>query len=123
MGGTRSGGLKAEKTNRRIHGEDFYQRIGKKGGRAYHEARGFAAMPPEKVSEAGAKGGRVSRREGGSKRRVLDEHREHIIKSYADGTSVRELAKKYGVSGSTVYKWLDDQPEMGGPSGRKDKWY
>lgn len=32
MTGTKIGGQKASKTNKKRHGEDFYARIGKKGG-------------------------------------------------------------------------------------------
>ena len=32
MSGTKAGGLKASETNRKRHGEDFYSRIGRKGG-------------------------------------------------------------------------------------------
>lgn len=61
MSGTKIGGLKASKTNKLKHGDDFYQRIGQKGGRAGHTG-GFASMTHEQVSECGRKGGRISRR-------------------------------------------------------------
>ena len=60
MAGTKAGGIKAAKTNKEVHGEDFYSRIGSKGGQAGHTG-GFAANP-ELAKEAGAKGGRKSRR-------------------------------------------------------------
>lgn len=60
MSGTRDGGLKAKDTNYQKHGRDFYQRIGRKGGRNGHTG-GFAANP-ELARIAGAKGGRISRR-------------------------------------------------------------
>lgn len=61
MTGTKEGGLKASATNKQLHGEDFYQRIGKKGGENGHSG-GFASMPRWKVIECGRKGGQISRR-------------------------------------------------------------
>ena len=42
MAGTREGGLKAAKTNRKKYGADFYVRNGRKGGQNGHTG-GFAA--------------------------------------------------------------------------------
>jgi len=60
MAGTKTGGLKAAEKNRKRHGEDFYKRIGRKGGLT-GQTGGFAANP-ELARIAGAKGGRISRR-------------------------------------------------------------
>ena len=60
MSGTKTGGLKASETNRKRHGEDFYSRIGRKGGLNGHTG-GFHANP-ELARIAGAKGGRISKR-------------------------------------------------------------
>ena len=60
MAGTKEGGRKASITNKLKHGEDFYQRIGRKGGRNGHTG-GFASNR-ELARIAGAKGGRLSRR-------------------------------------------------------------
>lgn len=62
MPGTLAGGRKAAKTNKLKYGEDFYSRIGTKGGRNGHTG-GFAANPAL-ARIAGAKGGRKSRRTG-----------------------------------------------------------
>lgn len=62
MSGTRTGGQKAAKTNLAIHGKDFYRIIGSKGGRNGHTG-GFHNNP-ELARRAGAKGGRISRRNG-----------------------------------------------------------
>lgn len=62
MPGTRAGGKKASKTNKVLYGEDFYSRIGARGGRNGHTG-GFAANR-ELAKIAGAKGGRKSRRTG-----------------------------------------------------------
>jgi general stress protein YciG len=60
MAGTKAGGLKASATNKQRWGEDFYKRIGAKGGRNGHTG-GFAANR-ELASIAGKKGGSISRR-------------------------------------------------------------
>lgn len=61
MSGTKAGGAKAAQTNRERHGNDFYQRIGKLGGKNGHTG-GFASMPRERVAECGRIGGMRSRR-------------------------------------------------------------
>ena len=62
MAGTKIGGMKAARTNLKKHGNDFYVRIGTKGGRNGHTG-GFAANP-ELARIAGRKGGRISTRKG-----------------------------------------------------------
>lgn len=62
MPGTKAGGMKAAKMNKQLYGDDFYRRIGSKGGRNGHTG-GFAANPAL-ARVAGAKGGRISRRTG-----------------------------------------------------------
>lgn len=59
MAGTKEGGIKASITNRRKYGDDFYVRMGRKGGQSGHTG-GFASNP-ELARIAGAKGGRLSR--------------------------------------------------------------
>ena len=60
MAGTRAGGLKAAKTNRKKNGPDFYARIGRKGGQNGHT--GGYATKPDLARIAGRKGGLKSRR-------------------------------------------------------------
>ena len=60
MAGTKSGGIKASKTNRLKHGDDFYKRIGAKGG-SKCVPKGFA-LNPELARLSGKKGGSISRR-------------------------------------------------------------
>ena len=64
MAGTVLGGRKAAATNKDIHGEDFYRRIGAMGGRASGTGGFYYAMKHGLTwhREAGAKGGRISRR-------------------------------------------------------------
>ena len=70
MAGTKAGAAKAVKTCMAKHGKDFYKLIGAKGGRNGHTG-GFASMSPERRSECGRKGGRISRR--GKARNYEDE--------------------------------------------------
>lgn len=60
MVGTKAGGKKAAKTTIKRHGKDFYERIGRLGGKNGHTG-GFAANH-ELAREAGRKGGSISRR-------------------------------------------------------------
>lgn len=60
MSGTKAGGLKAAKTNKELHGKDFYKKIGAKGGRNGHTG-GFASNR-ELARIAGAIGGHISKR-------------------------------------------------------------
>ena len=60
MSGNRAGGKLAAQKNKERFGEDFYCMIGSRGGKA-KVPKGFA-MNRERASEAGAKGGRISRR-------------------------------------------------------------
>jgi uncharacterized protein len=60
MPGTKKGGKTAAKTNLQKYGADFYAKIGAKGGRASHTG-GFYKNR-KLAREAGAMGGRVSRR-------------------------------------------------------------
>ena len=62
VSGTLAGGRKARDTNYKLHGKDFYKRIGHLGGVApTNKPKGFAANP-ELAKRAGAKGGAISRR-------------------------------------------------------------
>lgn len=67
MSGTKAGGMKAAATNKLRHGDDFYARIGRRGGQNGHTG-GFCSMTPEQRAECGRKGGSISRR-GPARRR------------------------------------------------------
>ena len=60
MAGTKQGGLNAAKTNKEKYGEDFYRRIGAKGGKKSTTGGFFANR--ELASKAGRIGGLKSRR-------------------------------------------------------------
>lgn len=64
ISGTKAGGVKAAATNKLRHGNDFYVKIGAKGGHAGlgNTDRGFGSLPPEVRREAGRKGGLAARR-------------------------------------------------------------
>ena len=71
MAGNRAGGKKAALKNKQLHGKDFYQRIGRIGGKNGHTG-GFASNP-ELAKIAGAKGGKKSRR--GKSKKTLEKDR------------------------------------------------
>lgn len=99
MAGTREGGLKAAETNRIIHGEDFYSKIGHKGG-SYGHTGGFASMPREWVSFVGSKGGRNRRGKGYTPhyaKRVLRDGKEILkilVRCKSRGT--KKVSVRYG---------------------------
>jgi general stress protein YciG len=60
MAGTKAGGQAAAATNKQKYGADFYSKIGAKGGKLGRTG-GFYANR-DLARQAGAKGGRISRR-------------------------------------------------------------
>ena len=62
MSGSRDGGRKAAETNKKKYGKDFYANIGRKGGSKSHPETRYFAMHPEVAKNAGAKGGKRSKR-------------------------------------------------------------
>ena len=60
MAGTKEGGKKAAKTNKKLHGKNFYRELGRLGGKAC-VPKGFA-LNIERAKEAGRKGGKISKR-------------------------------------------------------------
>lgn len=60
MAGTRRGGMKAAATNKMRYGAQFYETIGRMGGRK-SRGGGFAKNP-ELARIAGQRGGKASRR-------------------------------------------------------------
>ena len=60
MAGTKAGGMKAAATNKAKYGSEFYAQIGAKGGKLGHTGGFFANR--DLARQAGAKGGRISRR-------------------------------------------------------------
>lgn len=58
-----NGGVKAAKTIKKKHGQDFYKKIGALGGATpTDKPKGFAAMTPEQVSAIGKLGGKAGGR-------------------------------------------------------------
>lgn len=60
MAGTKAGGLKTAQTLKQKYGDDYFSRMGKKGGQNGHTG-GFAANPAL-AKLAGQKGGKISKR-------------------------------------------------------------
>ena len=103
MSGTKEGGIKAAKANKKLHGKDFYKRIGQMGGRNGHTG-GFAANQAL-ARLAGAKGGRNSHRGAGTDR---IERQKKAREMFSNGVSVKEIAKILDRKEVTIYKYLED---------------
>lgn len=103
MSGTPSGGKHAAKTNKDKYGKDFYAKIGAIGGRNGHTG-GFAANP-NLAKKAGALGGRTSKRGKSLKTKQLIEDAKILRDA---GMTKKELAKRFKVSESTIYRYLKE---------------
>lgn len=64
MSGTRAGAAKAAAKNKELYGNDYYKKIGQSGGKASNTGGFYYSMANglNWHREAGAKGGRISRR-------------------------------------------------------------
>ena len=104
MSGTKEGGAKAAATNRARHGDDFYAKIGGKGGRNSNTG-GFASgkvgkdglTGKERAAIVGAKGGSLSRRHGSVYKPQWDECHDLIEKMLKLGVPKTKVAKKVGI--------------------------
>ncbi len=101
MAGTSAGAVKAAVVNKQKHGEDFYVRIGAMGGKALVR-KGFAANIAL-AKEAGAMGGRLSKRGPSEARRQKAEEAKQMKQA---GKTIPEIAGHFGVSYTTVYNYL-----------------
>lgn len=99
MAGNKAGGLKAAATNKKIHGDDFYARIGAKGGRNGHTG-GFAANR-ELAKIAGRKGGRTSKRD--EAKIWWDKNEDKIEYMLEKGMSSREISRVLGITMQRFY--------------------
>lgn len=109
MAGTKIGGLKAAKTNKEKYGDNFYNGIGQKGGRAEHtKPRGFAANPAL-ARIAGAKGGSISKIDIAVRDRLNAAKDDIVERFYNKLESSESIGSSYGVAGSTIryyiHKW------------------
>ena len=62
MAGNKAGAVKARETILKLHGTDFYKRIGRMGGKAGDPTKKGFASNIERAKKAGAKGGKISKR-------------------------------------------------------------
>lgn len=103
MAGTKLGGLKAARTNKKLYGDSFYKNIGRQGGQKGHTG-GFAANR-ELARLAGAKGGSISRRgKSNNTRELLAKNHKKIKEMLAQNYSVKRIAQAVGIPESTLYK-------------------
>ena len=92
MPGTKAGGRKAAITNKILHGDDFYARIGRKGGSK--SSRGGFAANPELARMAGKKGGSASKRGVAQEVRV---HERTMMTMRANGYSMADISRTTGL--------------------------
>lgn len=99
MAGTKAGGKKAALTNKERRGQDYYSKIGSKGGKNGHTGGFFGNK--ELASKAGAKGGSISKREDGKRWYELNE--DVIEYMLQDGFTIKEISDKLGVRVQKIY--------------------
>ena len=108
MSGNKAGGMKAAATNKLRHGDDFYARIGARGGRNGHTG-GFAANR-ELAKIAGGKGGSISKRD---EAKTWYEKNKHEIESMRkDGFTIKEIGSALGCSQQKIYYVLNKYGEQ-----------
>ena len=105
MSGTRTGGLKAAETNKKRNGEDFYARIGRKGGKNGHTG-GFAANR-NLARAAGSIGGRKSHRGPGKPYRKLQDNHDIVIRMLNADYTRKEIAQEFGLSITTLKRYIE----------------
>lgn len=91
MAGTKAGGKAAAKTNKLVHGEDFYQRIGQKGG-SKGRTGGFYANR-ERASYYGTIGGSISTRGQKLSPHEKLKRRKEIEKNLAELQKIHDQAQ------------------------------
>ena len=109
MAGTKAGGLKAAQTNKQQFGDDFYRRIGSKGGKNGKgpDYKGGFSADRERAKIAGAKGGSISRR--GSKYQKTFEENIEAIKSTINSTAtLKDLADSMGVPYTSLLHYVNN---------------
>ena len=102
MPGTKAGGIKARNTNLKLHGKDFYKRIGTKGGRSGHTG-GFASNP-ELARTVGAIGGRKSKRKSENVK-IINQNSKRIRELASKGVSYTDIARMLKVPYSSIIYW------------------
>ena len=108
MSGTKIGGQKAAATNVKMYGKSFYGGIGAKGGRNGRGKGGFASNPAL-AREAGAKGGRMSRRGPARQRWNWVEIIPKALKMYTeDEMPITKIARSLEVPYCSLRKQMED---------------
>lgn len=104
MSGSKAGGLKAAATNKERHGDDFYARIGAKGGSRSTPTGGFGA-DHERARIAGAKGGSISKRD--EAKTWYEKNKHEIEYMIQDGFTIKEIGSALGCSQQRIYYVLN----------------
>lgn len=114
MSGTKIGGQKARQTNYERHGEDFYRNIGRLGGQngCGPDYTGGFASNRELAREAGAKGGRKSKR-GKSYAEAWEKCRESVMLASKDGHQIKDIAESVGIPYKTLVRYMREYETNG----------
>ena len=108
MSGTKAGAAKTAITNKLRHGDDFYSRIGARGGRNGHTG-GFAS-DHERARIAGAKGGSISKRN--EAKNWYENNKDEIESMRQDGFTIKQIGSILGCSQQKIYYVLNRYGEQ-----------
>lgn len=108
MAGTKVGGLKAAKTNKLLHGDDFYAKIGKKGGQNGHTG-GFA-YNPALAQVVGSWGGKKSKR-GKAYKEKIEKNAKRVVELMDAGVSCKDISKAIEVPYHSLLYWVRKERE------------
>lgn len=110
MAGTKLGGLRCAETNKKRYGEDYYKRIGTKGGsvKSPRKLKAGFGSDPELARLAGAKGGRISKR-GASQLYIVSKEGKEVKRG-----KLSEVASYIGYSTGAVYVNARRGRQLGG---------
>lgn len=107
MAGTRAGGIRAAESNKERHGDDFYSRIGRKGGQSGHTG-GFYGNH-EFAVKAGRKGGKRSHRGLGGVQEFLDKNKSRVFYLYHHcNRSLPQIAETLEVGYASLLRWAHE---------------
>ena len=109
MAGTKEGGLHTKETVLAKYGEDYYKKMGSKGGSVTGIAKGFALFNKEKLLEVSRRGGKNGKRGKSDNYKILDENEAEIMSKLDSGMTKADIILYYGVSAYTLRTWLNNK--------------
>ena len=70
-------------------------------------------LPTLKSSRKNRTGGKIGEEKEKKEPKYTQEFKEQMVAQYKSGTPARELVRRYGMSKSTLHKWIGDYTRSG----------